>query len=69
MDKGKRKYVAIFRGHRVRLFRDMQFMCDTLHLDYDVLGHYLRERGWWCGLEFHIYLVEEESASRNLGKL
>lgn len=67
--KKKKKYVVIFGGHRVRLFRDLTFLCETLHLDYEVLGYYLRERGWWCGLEFHVYMVEEESRERNLGKL
>ncbi len=60
--------MVIFRGRRVRLFRDLTFLCELLHLDYGVLGRYLRERGWWDGLGYSVYVVEEEVASRNLGK-
>ncbi len=67
--KAERVYAVIFEGGKqVRFFRDLTLLCELLHLDYETLGAYLRERGWWCGINFTVVSGTFETPKRNFGK-
>lgn len=67
--KSERVYVVIFDGgRRVRFFRDLVLLCECMHLDYDKIGEYLRERGWWCGIDFTVMSGSFETRAKNYGK-
>lgn len=67
--KAHRVYVVIFQGgKKARFFRDLTLLCDLLHLDYDILGAYMRERGWWTGIEFTVISGTFETPAKNYGK-
>jgi len=66
----KKIYAAIFDdGRRVRFFKSLVFMCEQLHLDYDIVWAYLNERGWWVGLDFTVFAGDIETPQNNYGKL
>ncbi len=61
--------MAIFdRGTQRRVFKSLLLMCELLHLDKKVVGAYLRERGYWCGMDFTVFSAMVETRGRNLGK-
>lgn len=67
--KAEKVYAVVMEGgKKVRFFRDLTLVCELFHLDYEVIGAYLRERGWWCGISFTILSGSFETRAKNFGK-
>lgn len=64
--RGKIFTVVIRGGEQVRSFKNLRLLCTLFHLDHTTVSKFIRNKGYWIGLEFTIFssIIETPSSHR-----
>ena len=60
--------VIIDDGLRSRAFANLSLLCELFSLDYANVNYHLKNKGYWAGLRYAIFLSEMETSKAHKGR-